>query len=314
MRASPPLIEIVDFARQAPSLHNSQPWRWRARGAVLELHADRSRQLPVADPTGRELVISCGAALAHARVAAAAFGWHADVRRGDAQDPDHLATLRLRPARATPGDEEAFRLLQGRRTDRRRFTSWPVPSERLEKLARAASETDVTVGPVTRGTDRLRLELIARQANQVERALPGFAEEQRTWIDRGPVDGMPLATVRVEPGRDRRPNRFDPEEPPGTDDVRSTDGTLVLCTDEDVPGAWLLTGEVLCRLWMLARAEGLSLVPLSQPVEVEQTRAQLRELLGARGHPQLVTRIGWQEIARSPLPPTPRRAVGDLLG
>ena len=171
----------------------------------------------------------------------------------------------------------------------------------------------MTVVPVTRGTDRLRLELMARKAAHLEQATPGFAEEQHAWIDRSAVDGMPTATVRVDPGRSRRPNRFDPEETPVTDDVRATDGVLVLCTTEDAPEAWLRTGEVLCRLWARAMDAGLSLVPLSQPIEVDRTRTELAELLAQRGHPQLVVRIGWQEISRSPLPPTPRRPLSEVL-
>src|SRR5678815_5003933 len=75
------LRRIIELACRAPSVHNTQPWRWRIRGAELELHADRSRQLQVGDPQGRNLVISCGAALHHAQVAAGALGWEARVDR-----------------------------------------------------------------------------------------------------------------------------------------------------------------------------------------------------------------------------------------
>jgi hypothetical protein len=304
----------VDFARRAPSLHNTQPWRWRAEGEHLDLYADRTRQLPVSDPAGRGLVISCGAALAHARVAAAALGWSLDVRAGDLGDPDHLASLRLRPGRATPADREAFRLLHVRRTDRRRFTSWPIPAERLERLALAIGAAGVSVVPVAGYVDRLRLELLARQASQLERTMPGYLDEQDAWVDRSPTDGVPTSSIGDDGERGRRPSRFDlvsAAEP--SDDVRSTDGALVLCAADDGPEAWLLTGEVLCRLWVRAMQEGLSLVPLSQPVEVDQTRATLGALIGRDTHPQLVVRIGWQEIGRSSLPPTSRRPLSDVL-
>ncbi|GAB3197210.1 NAD(P)H nitroreductase [Nocardioides hungaricus] len=288
----PPSVQVVDFARRAPSLRNTQPWRWRASDDQVELHADRRRQLPVADPSGRGLVISCGAALGHARIAAAALGWPAEVGPGDPRSQDHLATLRLRPGPATPADDEAFRLLQRRRTDRRRFTSWPVPAERLERLALAASASGVSVVPVTTDVDRLRLELIARQASHLERTTPGYLEERR-----GPWPSGP-----------------DPAEADSSaDDIRSTDGALVLCSTDDGPESWLSTGETLCRLWMRAMQEGLSLVPLNQPVQVDQTRAALGALVGGDSLPQLVVRIGWQEIARSPLPPTPRRSLADVL-
>ena len=54
---------LIETAVRAPSVHNTQPWRFHVGPAGLELHADRSRQLPAVDPFGRELLISCGAAL-----------------------------------------------------------------------------------------------------------------------------------------------------------------------------------------------------------------------------------------------------------
>ena len=55
----------------APSVFNTQPWRWRISGTALELRADWSRQLTVTDPDGHALLLSCGAALHHARVSLA---------------------------------------------------------------------------------------------------------------------------------------------------------------------------------------------------------------------------------------------------
>jgi hypothetical protein len=62
----------LELAVRAPSLHNSQPWRWVAGGGVLELFADPTRIGRSTDSTGREVLISCGALLDHLRVAMAA--------------------------------------------------------------------------------------------------------------------------------------------------------------------------------------------------------------------------------------------------
>ncbi|HEU0025359.1 MAG TPA: hypothetical protein VFQ12_12040, partial [Thermoleophilaceae bacterium] len=61
------------YAILAPSGHNTQPWRFRIRGDTVEVHADRMRALAIVDPAGRELVISCGAALFLLRLALRRF-------------------------------------------------------------------------------------------------------------------------------------------------------------------------------------------------------------------------------------------------
>jgi hypothetical protein len=60
---------VVAAAAWAPSVHNAQPWRFTVGGQQISLHADAGRQLAVADPDGREMMISCGAALFTARLA-----------------------------------------------------------------------------------------------------------------------------------------------------------------------------------------------------------------------------------------------------
>jgi nitroreductase len=80
MTDSPPFDDILERAVRAPSVHNTQPWRWRVNGTQVDLLADYNRQLVYADPARRDLMISCGAALHHFQVAAAGLGWATRVR------------------------------------------------------------------------------------------------------------------------------------------------------------------------------------------------------------------------------------------
>jgi hypothetical protein len=49
---------VVAQAVWAPSVHNTQPWRFPADGRQISLYADVDRGLPVADPDGREMLIA----------------------------------------------------------------------------------------------------------------------------------------------------------------------------------------------------------------------------------------------------------------
>jgi len=315
---SAPGMRVAESALRAPSIHNSQPWRWRVRGDRVELHADRSRQLPMADPSGRNLTISCGAALHQAAVAAQALGWPAEVTRvPDPRDPDHLATLHLRSGARPPHAVADLQALQERRTDRRRFTSWPIPPERLARLAASVDVDQVRVVPVTAAPDRVRVELLVSRATTLEKADRRFAAEQRSWLDHSDVDGIPRELL-PEPGSGTpsRVSRFVeevPEEDP-RGSIENSDGLLVISTETDGPEAWLRAGEALSELWLNAMNDGLSVVPLSQVIEVDETRAALHhEVLGGLLHPQLLVRTGWQEISRSSLPRTPRRPLDVVL-
>src|SRR5829696_5918752 len=90
----------VAFAVLAPSIHNTQPWRWVAHDGVLDLYADRERGLPAMDPDGRGLLVSCGGALELARLGLAVAGWAVAVERFPDRDrPDLLARLTARGRR-----------------------------------------------------------------------------------------------------------------------------------------------------------------------------------------------------------------------
>src|SRR3712207_1788931 len=134
------LDRIVELATRAPSVHNTQPWRWRTTAGTLELRSDQRRRLLATDPRGRDLAISCGAALHTMTVAAAAEGWASVVHRlPDPTDGGLLARVTFR--RRPPNEDDIARaqVVQHRRTDRRQVTSWPVPPERVDRLRRTAA-------------------------------------------------------------------------------------------------------------------------------------------------------------------------------
>ena len=118
---------LLTAAGQAPSLHNSQPWRFRLRPRSIELHADLDRQLPVADPDGRELRLACGAALFNLRLALHGLGIRPTVTLfPDPAQPALLAAVRRGGHKPpTPHQLRLLQAIPARQTNRR-----PSPTSR----------------------------------------------------------------------------------------------------------------------------------------------------------------------------------------
>src|SRR5262249_13358942 len=128
------LVSAAEFAGLAPSIHNTQPWRWRVVGSTLELRAARQRQLGMTDPDAHLLLVSCGAALQHAITALTAEGWRSRVQRIPGRnDEDLLATITLIDrTNASTDAMRSIQVLRVRHTDRRPVSDVPAPPRAIE--------------------------------------------------------------------------------------------------------------------------------------------------------------------------------------
>ncbi|QBR93883.1 Acg family FMN-binding oxidoreductase [Nocardioides euryhalodurans] len=311
------LHEVVELACRAPSIFNSQPWAWRVDGPRLELHADRSRGLPAVDPEGRDLLVSCGAALHHAQVAAAATGWTPSVhRRPNPEDEDHLATITFVPSPITAEHSALLRALDERRTDRRSYSSWPIAPGLLTELARTAGHWGARAVPVTDEASRFVLERLVAQALAHQATVEPVVAEQASWLDRSTDEGVPATTVpRLVGASTSHRSRFGAGLLPQPDrESENVDGVLVIGGHDDEPAAWLRSGEALSALWLDAVASRLSVLPLTQVVEVDETRRALQQdVLGGEVVPHVLVRVGWHGTALQPIGRTPRRPLHDVL-
>lgn len=317
------VLEAIELANRAPSVHNTQPWRWLLGDQSVHLMADQSRRLSVTDPEGRDLLLSCGAALHHLRVALAATGWQARVRRmPDPGGPDHLATVELVAHLPSEEDVALAGAIPRRRTDRRRFSSWPVPGGHLDLMTRRASEAGALLTPVTDPQTRQRLTRAMDEAARRQHDDPAYAVELAIWSGRSHAaeEGVPAASTPLGPTRhdDTAMRAFRD----GTLTAAETghgepDGgrLLVLSTPDDEPVSVLRAGEAASAALLAATVVGLATCPLSQPLEVADTRAVIRdEVLDDGSYPHLILRIGWRPTATAPLPQSPRRPVEQTVG
>jgi nitroreductase len=313
------LKEAVRLACRAPSILNSQPWRWEADGGTLRLFVDRSRLVPGTDRSGRQAIISCGCALDHVRVAMLAAGWDAVVERfPNPNDPDHLASIEFRHAEHITGsqDDRAQAILL-RRTDRLPLaepTFWTL----FEPVLRGALEdVPVTIDVLT---DDARPQLAA--ASQLSATLRrddySYHEELAWWTSRFVVAGglPPSALVsdeerpRVEVARDF-PGRSHQSRRPEVEVDWSK--ILLLSTPEDTRADALSCGETLSAVLLECTMAGLGTCPLTHLIEVDECRDIVRGLVDGLGQPQVLIRVGVAPPMEAVPPPTPRHPLEDVL-
>ncbi len=318
------LVAAAAAASLAPSIHNTQPWRWLIHTDVADLYADTSRQLHVTDPDGRLLTLSCGAALHHARVALAADGMAFEVIRppgldlnptqtGTAQSDaaDHLA--RIVVTGRAPVSAAAMRLYQAakiRHTDRR-----PLLDERLPAGALAALVATATAfGTGLRVLSRGQVIELAAATSQAQRGKvnddPSRLEPDAWTGQRRPADaGIPDADIPEQ----ATPTTTVPMRDfghvgalPVTGGHDNTATYALLHGPAEQPGDWLRAGEALSAIWLAAADRLIAVLPLSAAVELPATRERLHRILAGVGYPYLALRLGIGDPNLPSPPRTPR--------
>lgn len=280
------LRRAVDGAARAPSVHDSQPWRWRVGPDGADLFADPP---PGAAEDDRDVLLSCGAVLHHLLVALAGLGSSARVDRlPDPGRPDHLA--RVRPVDAPPstGAARLAGAIAERRTDRRRFSSHPPDVAVLDVLVRTAASWGAHLHVVGPGDARRRLVELMGRAVPLRRQQADYA----------------AALARHTGG----PAGVGPRDPHSVEHVDASVLTVLSGLDDDRLHV-LRAGEAMSAVLLTATDLGLATTPLSRPLAAARTRASIAsQVLRLRSSPQVVLRVGLPHPLSPALPPTPRRS------
>ncbi|MBF6209710.1 hypothetical protein IU433_04890 [Nocardia puris] len=305
---------VVARANRAPSLHNSQPWRWRWNGVRLALAVDTGRLLPGTDAFNRQGVLGCGVALHHAVTAMTAMGWRPVVSRfPEPADRAHLASLEFRGrTEVFDGDVELADAIEARCSDRAPYAhpeQWP---RLLPVLLELCARHDTRLLPIA-DAECAALAEVAWTASALRRRDPVYQHEMTWWLGGGePGSGVPAAALPHREDGARVPlNR---EFLPGTSDSgpERRDGARIVAlgTRDESAESLLAGGEALSALLLECTVHGLSTCVMSHLTELPAARAKVVEVIGDP-HPQVFVRIGRSTAPRPPR--TPRRDVDDVL-
>lgn len=317
------LTFFVKYAILAPSGHNTQPWLFEVNEdeMCINLYADRTRALPVIDPDDTELIISCGTALQNLVTAMNYFEYYAEIDFFPSEtDNDFLAKIRpMIGYEPDSSDKKIFNAIKNRHTNRMPFADDKIDGYKLDKLKSVVSEEKVNLFIIE--GEQLREEVIKviEQGDKIQAANKSFCRELAQWVHPNRTnskDGIPgyafgmgdlisfgspffignLNWGDIQAGRDRNL-------------VKGSPVLALIESKNNKPIDWLHTGMALEKLLLKASSEGIAASYLNQPIEVPELKEKLKQLLGLKGHPHLIIRMGYGKEVK----PTPRRDVEEVL-
>ncbi|HTM85217.1 MAG TPA: NAD(P)H nitroreductase [Mycobacterium sp.] len=312
--------DAVALACRAPSLHNSQPWQWVRNQGGLQLFLDSSRAV-YTDETGREALISCGAALDHLRIALAAAGWRAVIERFPNPDnPQHLATVTFDPAEVTDDDCQRADAILVRHTDRLPLAApdnWaaiePLLFDSVSNAAGGAVRLDVM-------SEDARPSLAeASQLSESSRLYDGAYHAELDWWTApfDVADGIPQSSLVSAAESDRVDvGRVFPVTGNGyrRADVGEDEAKIVLLsTAGDGRADAVACGEALSGILLECARMGLASCPLTHITEVPATRSLVAALIDNLALPQVLIRVGVAPVIEAYPPPTPRHPLSEVL-
>ncbi|WP_370333342.1 NAD(P)H nitroreductase [Mycolicibacterium hippocampi] len=322
MRDVPVDAEIIKAAAQlacrAPSVHNSQPWRWVLDGDALHLFIDPDHVAPSTDSSGREALISCGAVLDHLRVAMAASGWTAHVDRfPNPNDLDHLASVDFSANTfVTDGHRRRAEAILARRTDRLPFAE-PPDWKLFESELRATLDTAAVPVAVIAEEHRPQLAQASDLVESLRLYDSSYHKEIHWWTSGAPRnEGIPQSALvsaaegdRVDVGRSF-PVTHDSHRRAEVSEDRSK--IVVLSTFDDTRDSVLRCGEALSALLLDATMAGLATCTVTHLMELPATREIVAKLSGSNT-PQVLVRVGLAPAAADVPAPTPRRPIDEVF-
>jgi nitroreductase len=311
---------VVEAATRAPSVLNTQPWRWQVtsgeHGTEMSLSADSARVLRVTDPLGRFLVISCGAGLFNARLALRAQSLEPLVRLSpDPHEPRLLARITATPGSApTPEERWLYSAIPERHTNRGPFHERAMSSGLIHRVEDAAAAEGAVLTVLDPAAAHRVLQIADEAAVEITRDGRRH-DELSSWVHSRPEpDGIPAQAIgprQAAGAHSVRDFDLDQDRAPEPAAAYEAEPTIaVLSTYGDSRTDWLRAGQALQRVLLEATLDGVQASFRNEPLEMLAHRWRVRDATTGFGHPQMVMRLGYGE----PTVSAPRRSLDEVIG
>lgn len=309
---------VASAVRRAPSVHNTQPWILEFHDGSISLFERLDLSLSWHDPTGRDRMISCGAALANLVLAMRILGWDAQAELFPSADhPDEVARVAA-TGRRTPSDEDwaRYSTIPWRRSHRSPFAATPVPESLRHTLLTAATGGGVQSRAIRGLNEATVLAGLLGHTGLVLRADRGYQRELAAWINDRPghhpgggIPALALTSATLPWAGLVRATTTVPDENVLAARL-NREYLLLVETPDDSHRDQLLAGRAIQDTWLAASSAGLAGSVLTQPLHLSEVRAGLIERLGLAGFPQALLRFGYPVETG---PPSSRVPIADVI-
>ena len=301
---------LLNCAVLDPLSHSTPPWNFKVVNDAIELYADKTDALPIADLDYRELIISCGTALFNLRIAIRHFGYRDVVDLLPEQNNRNLlARISLGSKRIAQLEENLlFRAIFKRCTSNQDFDDCLLPSSLVSELESATCSEGSWLQIMTKVIPKTDYEAVINliaDGDRLNQAEHSWHHKLAQWIQLDhdySLDGIPPQTREMNQNLDVIAPLISRTNPSFTfAQSQSTDCPLLspasvlmlISSKDDNPQAWIETGEALAHLLYRAKLDNVWAAFLNQPIQIPHLRSRLQRLFPEHGYPQIMLRLGY---------------------
>ena len=312
--------KIVHYAIQAPSSHNTQPWKFRIEEDRIFIHPDYSRALEIADFDNHELFISLGCALENLVIAARHFNYYPMVHIQT--EGDVFIEVKLQPL-AQSKDDKLFEQIEIRQSTRNVYNGRLIPPQHVEVLRSVSLREGVGRYLLTEKNHIEPVIELVREASLAQYSNENYVDELLQWIRFNEktaiekLDGVFSGTV----GRPSVPGWLgkivvagaSPKKQADRNEqlIRSSSGLVIFTAIRNDVLSWINAGRCFERFALTATSLGIHHAHMNMPCEVASSRQKLARFLNLQHgeQPVLMVRIGYS----SKMPYSYRRPAEQVL-
>lgn len=314
--------EIIELARNSPSLHNTQPWYFVLQKDGFSLYVDKNHILPEGDPLQRELWLSLGAMIESIVASAAALGIRMQTGVVTQPSVDKIVAQFTKLRRADQPNDSLTHIIKNRRSFRGKMTRKPLSLSKYQDLTKIMNdishdqlhivqdpEIKQIIGNLTEKGMSIALGDTAFSQELAKLILPNWSSARRGmhgWVLNRPsaiTSWWESFSVAHRIGVNTKA-RQDKEK------ILCASGLILITSGGDTPPFWLLAGRLYYRAVIALQTEGYVSSTIAAVVEAASFHEEVEALIGTNQRLQVVLRFG---RALSPLPRRSTRCGTDEL-